>query len=77
MTTEKFLLEFGFESLRDLPDLEALKDAGLMGVGAPAGEGDALLLSADMTANDANGEAEGGGVLRRPRSQEASGDRVA
>jgi chromosome segregation and condensation protein ScpB len=30
VTTEKFLLEFGFESLRDLPDLEALKDAGLM-----------------------------------------------
>ena len=28
VTTEKFLLEFGFESLRDLPDLEALKDAG-------------------------------------------------
>ena len=31
VTTEKFLLEFGFESLRDLPDLEALKDAGLLG----------------------------------------------
>ena len=30
VTTEKFLVEFGFESLRDLPDLEALKDAGLM-----------------------------------------------
>jgi len=30
VTTEKFLGEFGFESLRDLPDLEALKDAGLM-----------------------------------------------
>ena len=28
VTTEKFLFEFGFESLRDLPDLEALKDAG-------------------------------------------------
>jgi segregation and condensation protein B len=28
VTTEKFLLEFGFESLSDLPDLEALKDAG-------------------------------------------------
>ena len=31
MTTEKFLLEFGFESLRDLPDLESLEDAGLLG----------------------------------------------
>ena len=30
VTTEKFLVEFGFESLRDLPDIEALKDAGLM-----------------------------------------------
>ena len=30
VTTEKFLMEFGFESLRDLPDLEALKDAGLI-----------------------------------------------
>ena len=35
VTTEKFLLEFGFESLRDLPDLEALKDAGLLSAGAP------------------------------------------
>ncbi len=31
VTTEKFLLEFGFESLRDLPDLEKLEDAGLLG----------------------------------------------
>jgi segregation and condensation protein B len=31
VTTERFLLEFGFESLRDLPDLEALTDAGLIG----------------------------------------------
>jgi len=28
--TEGFLSEFGFESLSDLPDLEALKDAGLI-----------------------------------------------
>ena len=35
VTTEKFLLEFGFESLRDLPDLEALKDTGLLSAGAP------------------------------------------
>jgi len=31
VTTKKFLLEFGFESLPDLPDIEALKDAGLLG----------------------------------------------
>jgi segregation and condensation protein B len=30
VTTEKFLFEFGFESLREVPDLEALKDAGLL-----------------------------------------------
>ena len=30
VTTKKFLFEFGLESLRDLPDIEALKDAGLM-----------------------------------------------
>ncbi|MGO9360835.1 MAG: hypothetical protein ACLP1D_24700, partial [Xanthobacteraceae bacterium] len=31
VTTEKFLFEFGLESLRDLPDLEKLEDAGLLG----------------------------------------------
>jgi segregation and condensation protein B len=35
VTTEKFLAEFGFESLRDLPDLEALKNAGLMPADVP------------------------------------------
>ena len=29
VTTEKFLFEFGLESLRDLPDLDKLEDAGL------------------------------------------------
>ncbi len=41
VTTEKFLFEFGFESLRDLPDIEALNDAGLLSGGAPIGEQDA------------------------------------
>ena len=43
VTTEKFLLEFGFESLRDLHDLEAVRDAGLIGVEVPpvAGDGEA------------------------------------
>ena len=40
VTTEKFLIEFGFESLRDLPDLEALKDAGLMRADGQLGAGD-------------------------------------
>ena len=30
VTTKDFLLEFGLETLRDLPDLEALEDAGLL-----------------------------------------------
>jgi segregation and condensation protein B len=30
VTTEKFRAEFGFESLRDLPDLEALQDVRLL-----------------------------------------------
>jgi len=63
VTTEKFLLEFGFESLRDLPDLEALRDAGLM-------QADGLLGG-----GEAEAEAEGApdGLLR----QEISRDRVA
>jgi segregation and condensation protein B len=31
MTTPAFLTHFGFESLRDLPDIEKLEDAGLLG----------------------------------------------
>lgn len=30
VTTQEFLLEFGLETLRDLPDFEALEDAGLL-----------------------------------------------
>ncbi len=30
VTTKKFLEHFGLETLRDLPDLEALEDAGLL-----------------------------------------------
>lgn len=30
VTTKKFLLEFGLATLRDLPDFEALEDAGLL-----------------------------------------------
>jgi segregation and condensation protein B len=30
VTTKEFLLEFGLATLRDLPDFEALEDAGLL-----------------------------------------------
>lgn len=31
VTTEQFLVAFGLESLRDLPDREQLEDAGVVG----------------------------------------------
>ena len=31
VTTPEFLAHFGFESLRDLPEIEKLEDAGLLG----------------------------------------------
>jgi segregation and condensation protein B len=45
VTTPGFLGQFGFESLRDLPDIEKMQDAGLLGRtggGASAGAGEAL-----------------------------------
>ena len=63
MTTEKFLIEFGFESLRDLPDLEALRDAGLMQADGLPGGGEA----------EAQTEGAPDDLLR----QEISRDRVA
>jgi chromosome segregation and condensation protein ScpB len=43
VTTPVFLSRFGFESLRDLPDIEKLQDAGLLGrAGQGALGGDAL-----------------------------------
>ncbi|RUU73581.1 SMC-Scp complex subunit ScpB, partial [Mesorhizobium sp. M7A.F.Ca.MR.362.00.0.0] len=30
VTTKAFLLQFGFDTLRDLPDIDALEDAGLL-----------------------------------------------
>jgi len=43
VTTPGFLGEFGFESLRDLPDVEKLADAGLLGrTGAGTSAGEAL-----------------------------------
>jgi segregation and condensation protein B len=43
VTTPGFLGEFGFDSLRDLPEIERLQDAGLLGrTGGDALGGDAL-----------------------------------
>jgi len=43
VTTPGFLSHFGFESLRDLPDIERLEDAGLLGRPGEGGLGrDAL-----------------------------------
>jgi segregation and condensation protein B len=43
VTTPGFLAEFGFESLRDLPDIEKLEEAGLLGRTSEAlRDGDAL-----------------------------------
>ena len=41
VTTSGFLNAFGFESLRDLPDLEALEDAGLVASAPEAGDREA------------------------------------
>ena len=40
VTTREFLSQFGFESLRDLPDLEKLEDARLLDVMGNAGQND-------------------------------------
>ncbi|TJV44895.1 MAG: SMC-Scp complex subunit ScpB, partial [Mesorhizobium sp.] len=52
VTTKAFLLEFGLETLRDLPDFEALEDAGLLSK--------EKLLAGDIMpgfSNDADGDA--------------------
>ena len=77
VTTEKFLLEFEFELLRELPDLEVLRDAGLMGLGALTGDGDAAPLSIDVAADAAGGEPKEGSALDKLQPQTAFRDRVA
>jgi segregation and condensation protein B len=42
VTTPGFLTEFGFENLRDLPDIEKLEDTALGRTGAGASAGEAL-----------------------------------
>ena len=57
VTTEKFLLEFGFESLRDLPDIEALKDAEMLSDGGPVcnGDGNGAEVTEERTGADVGG----------------------
>jgi len=45
VTTQGFLARFGFASLRDLPDIEKLEDAGLLGRTGEAAFGDDALAS--------------------------------
>ena len=49
VTTPGFLAQFGFESLRDLPDIEKLEDAGLLGRTSEA------LLDGDALASELRG----------------------
>ena len=51
VTTKTFLLEFGLDTLRDLPDFEALEDAGLLSK--------EKLLAGDVAAGLASGEGDG------------------
>jgi chromosome segregation and condensation protein ScpB len=39
VTTKHFLSGFGLDTLRDLPDMEALEDAGLLDARIPLGNG--------------------------------------
>ena len=49
--TKEFLLEFGLDTLRDLPDFEALEDAGLLSK--------EKLLAGDIPVGLASGEDDG------------------
>ena len=51
MTTKNFLSQFGLDTLRQLPDFEALEDAGLLSKDK--------LLAGDIPAGLASGEGDG------------------
>ncbi|APO72223.1 hypothetical protein IE4872_PD01702 (plasmid) [Rhizobium gallicum] len=54
MSTKHFLSAFGMETLRDLPDIEALEDAGLLNrIRTPGGE---MPDAADATSGEYNDE---------------------
>ena len=65
VTTPGFLARFGFESLRDLPDIEKLEDAGLLGRSGEA------ILGGEVLA------AELRGVLGLPPDEELSEEDAA
>ena len=52
VTTRAFLSAFGLETLRDLPDIEALEDAGLLSRKEMAGDGAALTAEAAAPAGE-------------------------
>lgn len=54
VTTQAFLLEFGLSTLRDLPDFEALEDAGLLSK--------EKLLAGDIMPEFSGGETQGVGI---------------
>jgi segregation and condensation protein B len=60
VTTKEFLLEFGLDTLRDLPDFEALEDAGLLSK--------EKMLAGDIPVELASGEGN--------REEDAEGDVV-
>lgn len=65
VTTKEFLLEFGLDTLRDLPDFEALEDAGLLSkekllggeiaAGMVGAEGDGEEAEADLVEDEDSG----------------------
>ncbi|MCK1727332.1 SMC-Scp complex subunit ScpB [Bradyrhizobium sp. 142] len=56
VTTKTFLSHFGFESLRDLPDIDLLEDAGLLSKDILLADGFPVGLGADATAVDGDDE---------------------
>jgi len=55
VTTKEFLLEFGLDTLRDLPDFEALEDAGLLSKEKLLAGG----IPAGLASGEGNGEEDG------------------
>jgi segregation and condensation protein B len=56
VTTKAFLSQFGFDTLRDLPDIEMLEDAGLLSKDRLLADGFPDGFGADTTAGDGNDE---------------------
>ncbi len=72
VTTEKVLFEFGLESLRDLPDLDKLEDAGLLG-GASREDPRRAGLSPDSVTGQALAELAGVLGLRTEEDEPEEG----